>query len=277
MIPILGGLPRAGSTLLSALLRQNPSVEVTPTGWLLGQVASLSQAYTNNPARVSWLDQEDARSRFHGAVRGVCQGYLREGAGRDARLSIEKGRGWLPWFETLEAAFGAPPRIILPVRDLRGVLSSMERRYQKNPELMDHAGGGHTVGARVQNWMQPSAPPLGPVAAQLFGAVERGLHHRCLVVRYEDLCREPMAQLERVYDYLGYALPPGVHSTEIEEPNREHDAVHGPFGDHELAPGPMRKPRGDDADVIGADVAQRIVADNAWYYRALYPEVMQDG
>jgi len=270
MIPVIGCLPRAGSTLLAALLRQNDSIEVTPTGYLLGQVAAMSQAYTNSPARVSWLAQDEARSRFHAAVRGACDGYL-AGDG----LTIEKGRGWLHWFETIEAAYGAPPNLILPVRDLRGCASSMERAYRRNPEAVGYGGNAPTIAARVSQWIQPAAVPLGRAIAELQDAIQRGVLNRCLVVRYEDLARDPVTELARVYRFLGYEMPPGVHNTgHVEEPVREHDAVHGPIGDHVIPPGPVRYNEPDYRDILG-DVADAIVRDNQWFYRVLYPEVLE--
>jgi len=271
MIPIVGGLPRSGSTLLAAMLRQNPQIEVTPTGWMLGLVASLCQAYSANPARTAWKEQDQAKARLHGAVRGAVEGYL---AADSVKLTVEKGRGWLHWIETLQAATDGQARLIVPVRDLRGCAASMERAYRANPEQAGYGGGAPMVGQRVSQWMQPQSAPLGRPLAEMRDAMRRGVLDQCLIVRYEDVCSEPMAQLERIYDFLGYAMPPGVHSTDIDEPNREHDAVHGPFGDHELQPGPIREPRGDDKQVIGADVAHHIVAGNGWYYRALYPEVV---
>ncbi|GEM_PF-6712959 len=271
MIPVIGCLPRAGSTLLAALLRQNPSVEVTPTGWLLGQVAAMSQAYNASPARVSWLDQNQARSRFHAALRGACNEYLYS----CRQVVVEKGRGWLHWFETVEAAYGGPPRLILPVRDLRGCASSMERAYRRNPEAVGYGGNAPTTAARVSQWLHPAAVPLGRAVAELQDAIQRGVLSRCLVVRYEDLARDPVTELARVYRFLGYEMPPGVHDTEnVEEPVREHDAVHGPIGDHVIPPGPVRYNEPDYRDILG-DVADAIVRDNQWFYRVLYPEVLE--
>lgn len=270
MIPIIGCLPRSGSTLLSALLRQNPSIEVTPTGWMLGLVNGLSQAYTANPARIAWKDQGKAKRRFHTAIRGACSGYLDTPG---AALTIEKGRGWLHWFETLEAAFGEPPKIILPVRDLRGCVSSMERAYRRNPESVGVGGGAPTVQARAMQWMNPQSVPLGRAIAELRDGMHRGVVDRCLVVRYEDLAQQPLAVLSRVYNFLGYEMLPATHNIEhVEEPNREHDAVHGPIGDHVIPPGPVRHNEPDYVDVLGPEVADGIVRDNQWFYSAFYPE-----
>lgn len=271
-VSIIGGLPRAGSTLLSALLRQNSKIEVTPTGWMLALVGAMVESYTDNQARVAWRDQSEAQRRLHKAITGVCQGYL-DTSGKV--LTIEKGRGALHWFETLEAALGAPPRLVLPVRDLRGCISSMERIYRRNPQRITAGEGAPTVQARAQKWMHPDSIPLGRALAQLHDGIQRGVAARCLVVRYEDLTQHPLETLERVYHFLGYEMPSDVHNVEhVEQANREHDAVYGPIGDHEISPGPVKYNEANYDDVLGADVAAALVRDNQWFYQAVYPELV---
>lgn len=273
MIPAVGCLPRAGSTLITALLRQNPSVTVTPTGWLVSLVGALSGAYTQNPARTSWLDQHDARARLRAAVRGACDGYLSAGGGA---LNVEKGRGLLHWFETIADAYGEPPRLVLPVRDLRGVMASMERLYRANPQAAGYAANEPTVQRRVQAWAGANAAPVGRAVAELADAMQRGVVGNCLVVRYEDLTRDPLGQLARVYGFWGYELPPGVHDPNcVDEPNREHDAVHGPFGDHTIPAGPVRPAQPNWDQVLGPELSRDIVAGNQWFYRAFYPDVLE--
>ena len=272
-LPMIGGLPRAGSTLLSALLRQNPRIEVTPTGWLLGLVSGMTEAYTDNQARVAWTDQDVAKQRLNDAVAGACRGYLNA---PDSVLTVEKARGALHWFETLTAALGEPPRLVLPVRDLRGCISSMERIYRRNPEQQSRMEGAPTVQARGQKWLHPESIPLGRALAHIHDGIQRGVIGQCLVVRYEDLAQYPLTVLRHVYAFFGLEMPENTHSAEhVEQTNREHDAVHGPIGDHEIQPGPVHYDEPAYNDVLGIDVAAAIVRDNQWFYQAFYPELLR--
>lgn len=262
---ILGGLPRSGSTLLSALLRQNRFVDVTPTGFMLGLVQGIVNQYTASDPRKSWLDQDDAVARMHDAVAGAVSGYLNRGA-----IPIEKSRGALPLFTLLERAIGEPPRIIVPVRDLRGCVASMEKLHRANPELAGF--GAPHVGQRVDKWLANDAPPLGAMLQQLADAHHTGILDRCLVVRYEDLTAAPIAELERIYRFLGYELPDCHDASNVEDVRREHDAVHGPFGDHAVHSGPVHPAPEDWDHYLGEPIARAIVERNAWFYRRLYPE-----
>lgn len=268
-VMILGGLPRSGSTVLSALLRQNPDIDVTSTGFLLGLIQGLQNQWTASETRKAWLDQEEAKARLHAAIRGAAESYLRAGT---RPVGIEKSRGAFAHIETLEAALGEPPRIIAPIRDLRGCLASMEKLWRRHPEYAGFGPGTH-IGDRVGHWIAPGTPPLGTALAQIRDAFHRGVADRALFVRYENLAADPEGQLRRIYDYLGEPFPEGLHDFEhITDNNREHDAIHGPFGDHEIFRGALRAPPEDWVDYLGPAIHRQVPANNRWFYADFYPE-----
>lgn len=268
---ILGGLPRSGSTLLSALLRQNPEVDVTPTGFLLGLLEGMQNQWTASEPRKAWRDQQAAKARLHRAMGGAIRAYLDTGHG----IAVEKSRGAFAHLEALELALTEPPKIIAPVRDLRGIVASMEKLWRANPE---HAGfGAPTVGDRLTRWMSPEQPPLGTILPQLRDAFHRSVADRALFVRYEDLVADPETELRRVYAYLGHDYPEGVHRFDhVTDETREHDAVHGPFGDHELTPGPVRPAPEDWTHYLGDQIPAELVQNNTWFYHDFYPERLGD-
>lgn len=264
---ILGGLPRSGSTLLSALLRQNPVIDVTPTGFMLGLVQGMQNQWTSSDPRKSWHDQDDAKARLNWAIAGAVHGYL----GTDASVAIEKTRGAFAYIETLEEALGEQPKIIAPVRDLRAIVASMEKLWRRNPEYSGF--GAPTVGDRVAKWMNPEQPPLGTILPQIKDAFHRGVADRALFTRFEDLTNNPEGELRRVYAYLGMDYPGGVHDfEEVYNEPREHDAIHGPFGDHRIEAGPVKAPPEDWEDYLGPHIPQDLIANNRWFYQDFYPE-----
>ena len=264
---ILGGLPRSGSTLLSALLRQNPAVNVTPTGFLLPMLEWMLNQWTAAEPRKAWRDQGDAKARLHRAMSAAAAGYLDDGHA----ASIEKSRGAFNLLETLQAATGEPPRVIAPVRDLRAVVASLEKLWRRNPEYTGF--GAPTVGDRVSRWMKPDQPPLGSVLPQIQDALHRGAAGSVLFVRFEDLAANPEAALRHVYSYLGQPYPDGVHDFDhVEDYNREHDAVHGPFGDHEITAGPVTPPPEDWDHYLGPVIPDQLIRNNRWFFERFYPE-----
>lgn len=265
-LAFLGGLPRSGSTMLSALLRQNPNFDVTPTGWALPLVQGMQNQWTAAETRKAWLDQGNARERLHRAIRGALEGY---GMGK---VSVEKTRGVWPYMELLSDVLGGPPKVVAPIRDLRGCLTSMERLWRRHPEYAGF-GPGSTIGDRVTNWMDGNYPPLGSVLPQIQDAIHRGVADYALFVRMEDLAANPEAELRRIYQYLGEPWPSSVHRFDhVTDQNREHDAIHGPFGDHEIHDGPIHSPSEDWDDWLGPEIPAQVVANNRWFYERFYPE-----
>lgn len=270
MLYTLGGLPRSGSTLLSALLRQNPDIEVTPTGFLINLVMGCLNQWTHSATRQAWLDQDEAKQRLHNALRGACEGYLESGK----MVTIEKTRGMFQYLELLQEVFGNDFRIIACVRDLRGILASMEKLYRSHPEYFGF-GAGTSVGERVEKWLSPDQAPLGDQASLLRDAFQRGVvDPRVVPVRFEDLVTDPEQELRRIYkEALGQDYPQDIHRFDhVQDENREHDAVHGLFGDHEIQDGPVSYPRDDWEEVLGKTISDLVVQNNQWFYQTFYPE-----
>lgn len=259
----LGGLPRAGSTLLSGLLQQHPSIDVTPTGWALEALDGMRQGYSTSQQRAAWLDQEDAERRFLGAARGLLAGY---GA------TVEKTRGAIPQRQLLRRVLGNDFRVIAPVRDLCGILASMERRYRQQPERHPGPAQGTTDG-RVREWMGQGSAPLGQPAHALYEAVSQRDTAGILFIRYEDLLADPMGQLRAIYDWCGWTWRPEHHDPEnVPTQTREHDAVHGLYGDHTLTSSAVRQRNDRPEDVLGEGLCQEVRQNNQWFYGTFYAD-----
>ena len=256
----LAGTPRSGSTLLAALLNEHSNLSVTPTGWLVPLVESMRQGYTNAETRKAWRDQEDARERFYSALRGACAGYL-------GRLGVEKSRGAPVALPSLHAAFGECPRVVVMVRDLRDVVSSMERKHAAAPEI----AAAPTLEARVENWLKSG--PLGESLTLLRDYGQSGWLRKAHVIRYEDLLSDPVGQVSAVVSYLGGTLK--SQPTHTAGDDREHDAVHGPVGDHRLPPGPIAEPSSHWRQTITPALASRVIQAHQWYYATFYPEAIR--
>src|SRR6056297_2046898 len=124
----LGGLPRAGSTLLCNILSQNPRFEVTPTSPLCEYVNAMTRAFSASEQRKAYLDQDKAASCFRGAIKGAIEGYF------SGPVGIDKSRGWTAKADLLTKIYGQKLKVIVPIRDLRGCVASEEMRFRQNPE-----------------------------------------------------------------------------------------------------------------------------------------------
>ncbi|MEZ4331612.1 MAG: sulfotransferase [Myxococcota bacterium] len=105
----------------------------------------------------------------------------------------------LPLFDRLFPGL----RFIHLVRDGRDMALSRNRFLldDHGPAILGERASGSTVRDQLELWA------LGNRRAA--EVCERGLADRCLVLRYEDLCAEPLRELERLLGFLRLDLPRG--------------------------------------------------------------------
>jgi sulfotransferase len=157
------------------------------------------------------------RNRMRPAFAGFCKRGLEgfyEGL-TDKPVCVDKNRTWFHYYDWLNT-FYPSPKILICIRDLRAVLSSMEKLFRKNRDLEDPADIADTLGMvsitnRITQWLNGN--PVGVAALRLLEAIETGRIRHFHVIRFEDLTSRPGETVRKLYDYL-------------EEPWFEHDFDH---------------------------------------------------
>jgi sulfotransferase len=263
-------LPRAGSTLLQNILAQNPDFYATPTSGLLELIFGARLNYTNSP-EFKAQDAAVMKKAFLAFGRAGMQAYF--GALTDRRYAVDKSRGWGVHFDLLQMIFGEEPKVICLVRDLRQILSSLEKKFRQNPDkyrpIENHSNlSGTTTLKRALLALQN--PPVGLALDRLLEVHQRGWAKKMLFLRFEDLTSHPAAAMQKVYQYLG--LPEFKHDFEnIAQVTQEDDAVFGIPGLHQIRPKVESLPN-DYLEVLGADAVRFVQQQQAWYFQLFgYP------
>lgn len=203
MIHFVTGMPRSGSTLLMQLLGQHPDHYVSPTSGLIETFLSSTRGWRNNSAyKAEGLDI--VKPRLQGVMRGVLEGYYHTTL---QKHKFDKNRGWLHHYEDVKWATGHEPVMITTVRDIREVLASFERLYQKRDGAfgysMDEAYfQQHSVTGRCQQLMNEA----GGMVATPTVSVRDALHRNCrnvLIVPYKVLVKEPKTVLDSIHKMTG--------------------------------------------------------------------------
>jgi sulfotransferase len=206
-IHFISGLPRSGSTLLAALLLQNPALHAgitSPVGALAG--AMLREVSQGNEASVMIDD-----AQRQALLRGVFEGYYH--AIHPARTVFDTNRAWCIRLPMLAELFPAA-KVICCVRHVPWVIDSIERLLRHNTwqlsKIFDFDPGG-TVYSRAD--LLTSRNGLVGFA---YNALKQAMHSeqsdRLLVLTYETLTREPAHAMRAVYDFTG--IPPFAHDFE---------------------------------------------------------------
>lgn len=197
----ISGLPRSGSTLLGALLRQNPRFQAGMSSGLAALVDANRQIMSAG-SEVSLMLDEAQRPRI---LRALFDAYYADlGA---EKVVFDTNRAWCGRMPLLQDLF-PHSKVIACVRDLSWVMDSIERLTRQNPyENTRLFGAGGQIGGvstRVDLLAQPDRL-VGSAYNALKEAYYGEQSDRLLVIEYELLAKAPDQVLKLVYDFIGQA------------------------------------------------------------------------
>lgn len=203
----ISGLPRSGSTLLSAILKQNPRFTANISDPLHGYVKSITQITNTAAGMEAMVDLDKRRRLMHGLFDSYYSG-ARE-------VCFNTNRAWSAETALLKDLY-PDFRIIVCLRDIPWVLDSFEQLNVKNPHtikpLYHHQDLGnvydrtHMLMGNVPNFTGYVSGPLANVRHSMFC----GERDQILYVEYEHLVKNTSTVIRQIYDFLG-------------EPHYEHD------------------------------------------------------
>ncbi len=194
----ISGLPRSGSTLLSALLRQNPRFSAAMTS----PIASLLGAMHPKMCGGEFGGFFDDTNRA-AILRGVFGAYYPETA--ENHVVFDTNRSWTGRAALLGELY-PQSRIICCVREIGWIIDSIERMLAKNPlqlSRMFNFQPGTSVYARVEILMNSDTGLIGLPWSTLREAWFGGSAKRLIIVPYDHLVKNPKRTLERLYAELG--------------------------------------------------------------------------
>ena len=189
----ISGLPRSGSTLLSAILRQNPDfyADIASAVELLAEpVIDIITGGENNLT----VTEEQRKNIFYGIFDGYYQHV-------EKPVIFDSGRQWTGKTNLLKSLFPYT-KILCPVRDIASILNSFEVISSKNPFYTKRfAENNKNVFARCDDVMDRND---GIVATPWILLQEGYSFNPEMIhfIEYENLCKEPEKTMRRVYEFL---------------------------------------------------------------------------
>ena len=230
-VHLISGLPRSGSTLLSALLRQNPRFSAAMSSPVAELCGVLLQKMSGASEFASFFS-DDRRATI---VRSVFDAYYAH-ITKD-QVIFDTNRTWTSKTALLKTLY-PEARIICCVRPVSWVIDSIERQVRQNAlqpsRLFGYKSGG-TVYSRVETLMNSETGLIGLAWSSLREAWFSEGADRLLVVDYDRLVSAPEQTIARLYLELGEA--PFAHDFEnvaYDEP--DYDAQLGIPGMHKVRP-----------------------------------------
>lgn len=254
-IHFISGLPRAGSTLLAALLLQNPALHAgitSPVGSLVG--AMLQDMSQGNETAI-FIDDVQREA----LLRGLFDNYYH--AVHPTKTVFDTNRGWTARLDLLATLF-PQTKMICCVRHIPWIIDSIERLIRENRfELskifsFDRDGTAYSRAEGLMGANGLIGYPLNAMKQAMHGA-QSG---RLLLLPYDTLVGQPAAAMEAVYAFTG--LPPFAHDFEtIAFDVTEFDARLGTPGLHRVGP---KVQSVDRETILPPDLWQRWESASIW-------------
>ena len=187
----ISGLHRSGSTLLSAILNENPRFYSGPMSPVLPMIENLESFMTNNEFWVS----APKPLQSHEILSSLIQHYYND---THKTVVFDKNRMWPNYINYIEGYIKQGAKIICPVRNIDEILVSFLKliRNNKNKEtfpLNDYN--------RCKILLSPKWHLVLSIKA-MENAVNNNLRDRLLFVEYRDLVLNPVSTFSRIYNFL---------------------------------------------------------------------------
>lgn len=196
-IHFISGLPRSGSTLLAAILRQNPRFNAgisSPVGSLF---MALQGAMSRRNEAAIFIDKSQKRE----LLKGLFDNYYH--AIHPEQVVFDTNRAWCSKLSTLVRLF-PEAKVICCVRHVPWVMDSIERLIRQNAFELSGIFGfelSNTVYTRV-NRLATSDGLVGFAIDALREAFWGEHADRLILVGYEALAKKPEDTLKKLYDFL---------------------------------------------------------------------------
>lgn len=215
-VHFISGLPRSGSTLLSAILRQNPKFHAGISSPIAGLFETIIARYSAGSESASQFSEEQKRH----ILQDIFYGYYKD---KSEDVIFDTNRAWTANLPLIKELF-PESRVICTVRNVAWIMDSLERRYRSNAfehtRLFNSPQERATVYTRVEALAGPN---------RLVGYAWHALREACwgeeakrlILVDYELLTSEPEQVVRLIYDFL-------------EEPYYNHDYKNIDFDEPEF-------------------------------------------
>jgi sulfotransferase len=195
----ISGLPRSGSTLLAALLRQNPRFHAG----MSSPVGALFSGLLNQFSAGSEYGPSITQAQRRRLVQGLFDSYYADEKDKDIIFDTNR-----LWCAKLPALMDLHPqaKVIACVRNVAWIMDSIERLYRANPfentKLYNDDIERNTVYSRVETLAQRNRL-VGFAWAALKEAYYSEHAKSLLLIEYDLLAEAPEKVMRLVYEFLG--------------------------------------------------------------------------
>ena len=203
----MAGLPRSGSTMLSSILNQNPRFYSGPSSPVLGAMFAVEQNFMGNELYHGYPKPDQVRE-----IIGSVPHHFYSDVNKP--VVFDKNRAWTARVPYIEGYIGQQAKIIVPVRRVDEILTSILTMVHRNP----FQEGQQRVNFVDEQLIKTDTPINdynrcmyllndGGIVYESLNAIMMGFQQnvrdKIHFIDYNDLVDNPEKTLEDIYDFLG--------------------------------------------------------------------------
>jgi sulfotransferase len=197
----ISGLPRSGSTLLAALLRQNPRFHGAMTSPVGSLVNHMLEAMSNDQEYSVFLSDQQKHQLLISIFASYYQDQFRGGT----EVIFDTNRIWCSKLALVQELF-PEAKIICCVRNVAWVMDSIERLIRRN--VFDVSGMFNNAGERATVYSRTEAlSGGGRLVGFAYNALREAFYgdrsSSLLLVDYDLLVQRPEQVMGLIYQFLG--------------------------------------------------------------------------
>lgn len=192
----ISGLPRSGSTLLSAILRQNPEFYADIASPLQGLVKGVINGITNSESNTTI--REDRRKTI---LYGLIDAYYNH---VNKPIIFDSSRGWTSVTSLLKELF-PNTKIICCVREIIWILDSFERIAAKNSLYTNTFVDDESRACVETRCMSMMDVKKDGMVVKPWYWLQEGIslnRDMILLVEYKSLCKTPEKTMREIYNFI---------------------------------------------------------------------------
>lgn len=195
------GLPRSGSTLLSAILNQNPDIHCGAISPVLEIMYYTEQYFEKSEQALAYPKP----AQHHKIISSVIENYYDD---IDKPIICDKCRAWPNNVDRIQKYITKTPKILCPVRDVVEILASFIQMIHRNSNqvsFIDKALRDYGCEINDDNRCDYLMSPEGIIDQSLYAfgeGIKKGCEKYMHLIEYNDLVNYPEETMYKVYKFL---------------------------------------------------------------------------
>lgn len=202
----MSGLPRSGSTMLSAILNQNPRIHSGPSSPVVATILALEESLMNDELFSAYPKIEAGKK----IISSVLPNFYFD---VENPIVIDKNRSWVNRVSYIRGYFKIEkPKILCPVRDIAEILTSFITMIRRKPvsdsgkmNFIDAALIKSNIRLTDENRCQFLAGMEGILGQSYEGlrqVIGEGNVDCIHLIEYSDLVGDTDNTMRKIYDFL---------------------------------------------------------------------------